>query len=767
MVQQPQIQVSAQKPVGQAAYRAAADVLTFKDSLTMIRQHIWLIVILAVTGFVVGGLSWFLFLTWDPQYTATAYIEVLSPVEKDPMRIGQEMTNKDVQYVFRTSLASLITQQGTLNDLLSRDKIKQTKWFAELGGSTKGGTTTGRSIENGLKELQKVLRASVDRDSDFIRVSMTCGDTKESALIANEMVDLFLKSRGNVEETNIRDKRKLLNDQRASVERDLSTYQTTLKNISITTGFSDLGEHSYQDVFTQSLSYLEQQSNSLMLDIGNTMAMIKTFERQATGPMEDQTSRYVEADPIVVMLNQQSILLESELASALTKYGENHRYIRQIQERLAEIKTKKQNRTTEIGEIIRQSNLGGGKDALDNMKEKLAQLQAAKKTAEEQKAAVDFAKAQYEETTTKRDEAQVRLAELKASIDKYDIALNSPDTPKVKIAAIAVEPLDVSFPRWEYFFPIGAILGLLFGSALAFAIEWLNNLVRTARDVAKFLRIPLLGIIPDAREDNQLGEIDPSLALIKAPYSLVGESYRNLRSNMKLHISSTSKSLLVTSPSAGEGKTSVAVNLAASLAAQGAKILIIDANFWKPKLSSLFPNPNHQLPSVNKQANGSEENGEAVEYVELGLSTVLAGLCGYHEVIRPTGATNCSSCDFVDSGILSPNPAALLGSQQMAQFIKHQTEKYDYVIIDGPPALIVGDVKLLARIVDGTILVFNASSTQRGTAERVISELRQVNANILGCVLFGVHSFKGGYFKEQFKAYQEYQKVQFPKPAVS
>jgi Mrp family chromosome partitioning ATPase len=103
----------------------------------------------------------------------------------------------------------------------------------------------------------------------------------------------------------------------------------------------------------------------------------------------------------------------------------------------------------------------------------------------------------------------------------------------------------------------------------------------------------------------------------------------------------------------------------------------------------------------------------------------------------------------------------------MAQFIKHQTEKYDYVIIDGPPALIVGDVKLLARIVDGTILVFNASSTQRGTAERVISELRQVNANILGCVLFGVHSFKGGYFKEQFKAYQEYQKVQFPKPAVS
>ena len=285
--------------------------------------------------------------------------------------------------------------------------------------------------------------------------------------------------------------------------------------------------------------------------------------------------------------------------------------------------------------------------------------------------------------------------------------------------------MEVSFPLWEMFFPGGTVLGLLLGLALAFAIEWLNDLVRTARDVAKFLRIPLLGVIPDADEDDQLDGIDPSLALIKSPYSVIGEAYRNLRSNLRLLVPATSKSILVTCGFAGDGKTSVAVNLATSLAAQGKKVLLIDANFWRPKLNIIFPNPNRQQPPVNKQSSGSEENGETNEYVELGLSTVLAGLCGYHEVIRPSGISNC---DLVDSGMLPPNPAELLGSIQMEQFIKHQSEKYDYVIVDGPPALLVGDVKLLARIVDGTILVFNAASTKRGAAQRIINELRRVNA---------------------------------------
>jgi Mrp family chromosome partitioning ATPase len=92
----------------------------------------------------------------------------------------------------------------------------------------------------------------------------------------------------------------------------------------------------------------------------------------------------------------------------------------------------------------------------------------------------------------------------------------------------------------------------------------------------------------------------------------------------------------------------------------------------------------------------------------------------------------------------------------MAELIKYTKEHYDRVIIDGPPIL-VSDAKTLASQADGTVLVFNAAITRRGTAKRIVRELREVNTNILGAVLIGVRVLKGGYFRELFDSYQDYQ----------
>jgi Mrp family chromosome partitioning ATPase len=96
----------------------------------------------------------------------------------------------------------------------------------------------------------------------------------------------------------------------------------------------------------------------------------------------------------------------------------------------------------------------------------------------------------------------------------------------------------------------------------------------------------------------------------------------------------------------------------------------------------------------------------------------------------------------------------------MKQLVEQQRENYDYIIIDGPPVLLVSVTKILAKLADSTILVFNTAATRRGAAQRTISELREVDAAVVGCVLLGVRTMKGGYFQEQFKSYQEYQKLQ-------
>jgi receptor protein-tyrosine kinase len=96
----------------------------------------------------------------------------------------------------------------------------------------------------------------------------------------------------------------------------------------------------------------------------------------------------------------------------------------------------------------------------------------------------------------------------------------------------------------------------------------------------------------------------------------------------------------------------------------------------------------------------------------------------------------------------------------MKQLFEQQRANYDYIIVDGLPVLLVSVTKVLAKLADGTILVFNAAATRRGVAQRTISELKEVNAAVVGCVLLGVKAMKGGYFQEQFKSYKEYQKLQ-------
>jgi len=94
----------------------------------------------------------------------------------------------------------------------------------------------------------------------------------------------------------------------------------------------------------------------------------------------------------------------------------------------------------------------------------------------------------------------------------------------------------------------------------------------------------------------------------------------------------------------------------------------------------------------------------------------------------------------------------------MEGLLAEQRKNYDHIIIDGPPVLLVSDAKVLARFADTTILVFNAITTSRGAAQRTIREFKEVNAKIVGCVLFGVRAMKGGYFHKQFKSYRRYQK---------
>lgn len=717
-----------------------APVLTPKEVWLILRRHIWLIISLTIVGFLVGGISWALLRMYMPEYTARTYIRVLPPVEKDPMTITSTLVNKDIQYAARLSMANLIKQQSTLRELIDRDKVQQTRWFEQFG------KIKDRSITKAFKDLRRHFGVYAERDSDFVLLSMTCRDKNEAALIVNEMVNLFLAMQGGKAQQGVSERLTGLQSERDRVQRELDATEKALDDVRNRWNFADLEDRGdYRNTITIKLDNLELQQNELILMIKQFEADIENLKELATGPINEQIERQIEIDPVMVTLAQQLALLEGQLAGKLTKFGENHRVVRETRELISEIANERQKRKAEIAEQTRQSNLKNAQDNLIVLQERYNELEILRQEAAAKQRDFDLARIQYAQRAAIRDERKGMLDSVKEKVDKLKIMLEDPETPKVQFVGLAPPPLVVSSPLWYVYFPGGTMLGFMCGVGLAFLIELLNDLLRTPRDVGRYLHIPLLGVIPDATEDEQVRDIDLCHVVRQAPYSITSESYRRFRTNLKLSSAmQSSKVLLVSSGMAGDGKTSVAVNLATAFVAEDKKVLLIDANFWRPNLHKIFPK--------------EQIRGQTVEqFDEYGLSTFLMGQCGPEEVIRSSGI---EQLDIIDSGKLPSNPAELLGGVKLQELVGRQRENYDYVIIDSPPILLVSGAKVLTKAVDGTVLVFNAQATRRGAAQRTIRELKEVDAVIVGCVLFAVQAMKGGYFQEQIKSYQEYQKLQ-------
>ncbi len=738
MVEQEQIAVNRiVRPAGVRPMPATA-ALTPKEIFGILRRHILLMVSLTILGLIAGGVSWYFLMRYAPKYTARTFIKVLPPIEKDPMTIVGGQVARDIQYGYRVSMAALITQQSTLQKLIERDKIQEAKWFKRFG------KVRERSIVKAFEDLKENFKAFAQRDGDYVVLSMTCGDAVESALIVNEMVDLFLASQRSTKRGDIAEKLARLQERRDDIQRDLDSTERLLAEVRDRWGISDLEgykDQRFQHTITLRLNDLELEQNDLILQIGQVQANVENLEKLAAGPVNVQVENQIERDPIMIGLAQRLALMESDLAGKLTKFGENHRVVRLARQLISEVRERRRVRKKEIAEQTRQANLKNTQDYLIVLRQRLAELEKLRQAAAAKKRGLDLARTQYQQRARIRDEREQMLDSVKGQLEKLKMVLEDPETPKVQFVGSAPVPLDISSPKWQFYFPGGTVLGFMFGVGLAFLIELLNDLVRTPRDVGRYLHIPLLGVIPDADEDGQIRDIDLCHVVRQAPYSIISESYRRLRTNLKLSGPVESlKALLVTSGMAGDGKTSVAVNLATTFVAENKKVLLIDANFWQPALYTIFP----------------KEAVEA-EQAEFGLSTLLVGRCGCQEVIRSSGIEGLS---LIDSGPLPSNPAELLGGPQMKQLVEQQRENYDYIIVDGPPVLLVSATKILAKLADGAVLVFNAAATRRGAAQRAIRELKEVNAAVVGCVLFGVKAMKGGYFEEQFKSYRQYQKLQ-------
>ena len=270
----------------------------------------------------------------------------------------------------------------------------------------------------------------------------------------------------------------------------------------------------------------------------------------------------------------------------------------------------------------------------------------------------------------------------------------------------ALEPEDPVSPKPVQNGIVGGLLGIMLGIGIAFVLEQLDLTVKTKEDVERiFAPLPGIATIPLAPNSK-----DWSIFLRDAPNSPESEAIRILRTNIQFFsVDEPVQRVLVTSTLAGEGKTTVAVNLAAGIAATDLRVLLIEADLRKPTLKNYFP-----------------------DFQGVGLSQVLSGQAELEEAVWNTNIPNLF---LVMSGRLPPNPSELLGSQRMADILDLASSIADVIILDTPPALPVTDATALAPQSDGVILVVRAGQTSAHKALDVAKNFERTGVRVLGVAL--------------------------------
>ena len=206
----------------------------------------------------------------------------------------------------------------------------------------------------------------------------------------------------------------------------------------------------------------------------------------------------------------------------------------------------------------------------------------------------------------------------------------------------------------------------------------------------------------------------------KKPKSVAAEAYRSLRTNIQYSsFDNKYQTLVVTSANPGEGKTTVAGNLALALAQGESKVLLVDCDMRRPSVHKKFRISN-----------------------TYGISDLLVG----NKKMESVAHKYNDNLTIVPSGKIPPNPAEMLGSKAMTAFLEEMKKHFDYIVLDTPPLQAVADAQILSTKVDGSLIVVRAGVTKKDAVHNAVSIINKVNGNIIGTVLNAADNSKDKYY---------------------
>lgn len=586
--------------------------------------------------------------------------------------------------------------------------------------------------------LERRLSVQKRRGTDVLEIAYKSKSAQETAMVVNKLMNLYIENSIMGDRAQAELTAQFITQQLPTNQTAVRKAEEALRNFKETNLISDLNSER-QSVAT-AISDLTRQ-------IGDTRTSLRRSETrtQALGAQLGlKTKDALAFGTLSQNPGVQDALTElqkanTQLAIARDQYQPRHPKLIDLEDKVNRLRSVTQTQTANIaGRATNTANpqiqMRGIQQQLADEMVKLTADNASFKTqihsletekAKYQKQVLTLPKLEQKQRELERqlDAAQSTYSSLLKKLQEVRIAANQ-SQGNAKVIEFAAPPEKILLKPIILKLILGVLLGTLMGMVVTFWQELRDKTIKTVGEAKDLFGYPLLGIIPALEEgptESAIAPYDlertvPRLILRDSPFSPISEAYRMLQSNLRfLKSDQALKTIAITSCSPGEGKSTIAANLALTMVQQGFKVLLVDADMRRPM--------QHQIWELRQSH---------------GLSEVLVSQAKAIEAIQEVA----EGLHLLSSGVTPPNPGALLDSKRMSALIQEFSTIYDYVIVDTPPLLFATESRSLGQLADGLVLVVRPGVADANDATATKELLKQIESKVLGLVLNGVETQK-------------------------